>query len=144
MMPQAKSLLSGCVVLALGTTLQTTAQSQPGSPAISIELNRIHSSDKGCQITFVLKNDFTENIEKASYEVVLFNKEGLVDRMTIFDFQSLPASKTKVRQFDLKGTDCNRVSRILINGAKECKVKNRMICSQSLRLKNKTDIDFID
>ena len=44
----------------------------------------------------------------------------MVDRLTVLDFNELPAGKTKVARFDLAGTDCTRISRVLVNHATEC------------------------
>ena len=44
----------------------------------------------------------------------------IVDRLTLFDFQSLPEGRTRVRQFDLDNTRCDSIGRILINGVAAC------------------------
>lgn len=131
-------------MMALAASIGTggLAQAQKSSPAISIELNNLKPSQTGCQIIFVIKNDLGTKLEKASYEVVLFNKEGLVDRMTIFDFQTLDVGKTKVRQFNLSGTDCTKISRVLINDAKECKGAAVDACMSNLITNNRTAIEF--
>ena len=59
-------------------------------------------------------------LDKAAFEVVLFDTEGLVERMTVFDFREVPGGKTKVRQFDLPGIDCGSVGSVLVNGAANC------------------------
>lgn len=117
-------------------------QAQDKTPKILVELNNLKPSQGGCQIIFVVKNDLGKKLEKVSYEVVLFDGEGLVDRMTIFDFQSLKIGKTKVRQFNLTGTDCTKISRILINGAKECKGAEADACMSNLITNNRTAIEF--
>ena len=129
--------------IALASTgIGELAFAQSSTPVISVELNNLKPSQNGCQITFVIKNDLGKKLEKAAYEVVLFDGKGLVDRMTIFDFQTLAVGKTKVRQFNLKGTDCEKISRILINGSKECKGVDADICMTNLITKNKTTIKF--
>ena len=44
----------------------------------------------------------------------------MVDRLTVLDFNELPAGKTKVARFDLAGADCGKISRVLVNHATEC------------------------
>lgn len=117
-------------------------QAQDKTPKISVELNNLKPSQGGCQIIFVVKNDLGKKLEKVSYEVVLFDGDGLVDRMTIFDFKALNVGKTKVRQFNLTGTDCSKISRILINGAKECKGAEADACMSNLITNNRTAIEF--
>ena len=131
-------------ILALVTATATgePVQAQDKTPNISVELNNLKPSQDGCQIIFVVKNNLGRKLEKVSYEVVLFDGEGLVDRMTIFNFQTLNDGKTKVRQFNLAGTDCTKISRVLINSAKECKGANEDACMSNLITNNKTAIEF--
>ncbi|MBL4892596.1 MAG: hypothetical protein JKX91_12410 [Rhizobiaceae bacterium] len=133
-------LFIAALVAAVGTG--GPIQAQDITPTISIELNSLKPSQGGCQIIFVVKNDLGKKLEKVSYEVVLFNSEGLVDRMTIFDFQTLSIGKTKVRQFNLTGTDCTKINRVLINGAKECKGADADACMSNLTTNNRTAIEF--
>lgn len=90
------------------------------APALRLELNALEASDKGCRMAFVVQNGLDKNIAKAAYEIALFNKQGLVDRLMVLDFQDLPANKTKVRRFDLTETDCSDIGRVLINDASSC------------------------
>ncbi|MGX9145037.1 hypothetical protein [Mesorhizobium sp. 128a] len=95
------------------------AQSAP-APQLSLELNAAQPSDKGCRLTFVVNNALGADLSKAAFEIALFNDAGLVDRLSVLDFKDLPVGKTKVTRFDLAGTDCTKLSRVLINSATEC------------------------
>ena len=90
------------------------------APALALELNSLQPSDKGCRLTFVVANNLGAGLTKAAFEIALFNDAGIVDRLTVLDFNELPAGKTKVARFDLAGTDCAKISRVLINHATEC------------------------
>ena len=87
---------------------------------LSVELNEVAPSEKGCKLTFVATNGLTQSLDKASFEFVLFDGKGLVERMAVLDFRDLPAGKMKVRQFDLAGTKCDQVKSLLINDAPVC------------------------
>ena len=87
---------------------------------LSVELNEVVPSEKGCKLTFVATNGLARSLDKASFEFVLFDGKGLVERMAVLDFRDLPAGKTKVRQFDLPGTKCEAVKSLLINDAPVC------------------------
>lgn len=91
------------------------------SPELVLELNALQPSEKGCRLTFVVTNNLGAELEQAAFEIALFNEAGLVDRLTVLDFKDLPAGKTKVTRFDLPGTDCAKVSRVLVNAATQCK-----------------------
>lgn len=120
------------------------AQSAPPSSALMLELNAAQPSDKGCRFTFVVTNNLGADLSKAAFEIALFNQAGVVDRLTVLDFKELPAGKTKVTRFDLPGTECTRVSRVLINHATECTGQGvePQACLKSLRTESKSGIAF--
>jgi len=93
---------------------------EAASPALLLELNATQPSDKGCRLTFVVTNNLGAELTKAAFEIALFNDAGVVDRLTVLDFNELPAGKTKVARFDLAGADCGKISRVLVNHATEC------------------------
>ncbi|MEW9805227.1 hypothetical protein ABUE31_04400 [Mesorhizobium sp. ZMM04-5] len=97
------------------------AQDAPApDPGLVLELNGVQPSDKGCRLTFVVTNNLGGELGKAAFEIALFNEAGVVDRITVLDFNELPAGKTKVTRFDLAGADCAQISRVLINSATDC------------------------
>lgn len=105
---------------ALPARAQEAAKDPAPVPALVLELNGAQASDKGCRLTFVVTNNLGAELTKAAFEIALFNDTGVVDRLTVLDFSELPAGKTKVARFDLAGTDCTKISRVLINHATEC------------------------
>ncbi|WP_214470530.1 hypothetical protein [Mesorhizobium sp. dw_380] len=113
-------------------------------PALTLELNAAQPSDKGCRLTFLVNNDLGADLSKAAFEIALFNEAGVVDRLTVLDFKDLPAGKTKVTRFDLTGTDCAKVSRVLINSATECTGTGvePNACMRKLKTATKTSIAF--
>lgn len=99
-----------------------SVNAQEAVPALglTIELNDVAPSQKGCKLTFVAGNALAQSLSKVSFEFVIFDQKGLVERMAVLDFRDLPAGKTKVRQFDLPGTNCDAVKSLLINDAPAC------------------------
>jgi hypothetical protein len=131
---------------AVATTLAwgAVAQEAKTPPALTLELNGAQPSDKGCRLTFVVNNDLGAGLSKAAFEIALFNQEGVVDRLTVLDFKDLPAGKTKVTRFDLAGTDCAKISRVLVNSATECAGSGikPTACLAHLKTQTKTAISF--
>ena len=124
-MPRASTLASHAfLALAFCASAASPAGAQEAAkapaPALVLELNGAQPSDKGCRLTFVVTNNLGAELTKAAFEIALFNEAGVVDRLTVLDFNELPAGKTKVARFDLAGTDCTKISRVLINHATEC------------------------
>lgn len=88
--------------------------------ALSIELNKTANSGAGCRLTFVAKNDTGAPLDKASYEIAVFDANNQVARLLIFEFGSLAIGKTKVVEFEYPSLACNGISRILVNTSPEC------------------------
>jgi hypothetical protein len=120
------------------------ARAQAPGQGLSLELNGAQPSDKGCRLTFVVANNLGADLSKAAFEIALFNDAGVVDRLTVLDFKDLPAGKTKVTRFDLAGTDCTKLSRVLINSATECAGTGVEpgACMRGLKTETKTGIAF--
>lgn len=89
-------------------------------------------------------NGLGTDIAGVTYEMVLFDQGGLVERMSVLDFKELPAGKTRVRQFDLAGADCSGISRVLVNDAKACDGKGLEPddCTGRLRTATKIYLPF--
>jgi len=68
----------------------------------------------------------------------------VVDRLTVLDFKDLPAGKTKVVRFDLAGTDCGKISRVLVNSATDCTGAGveTSACMRQLKTDSKAGIAF--
>ena len=135
-------LLTSTLAMSLGL-VPAWAQSAP-APQLSLELNAAQPSDKGCRLTFVVNNGLGADLSKAAFEIALFNEAGVVDRLSVLDFKDLPAGKTKVTRFDLAGTNCTKLSRVLINSATECAGTGVEpgACMRGLKTQTKTGIAF--
>jgi hypothetical protein len=119
------------------------AQSAP-APQISLDLNALQPSATGFRFTFVVSNALATPIDRAAYEMALFDRNGVVDRLTVLDFKGLAAGKTKVSRFDLSGVDCANVGRVLINDATECAGTGTApdACLATLKTESKSGIPF--
>lgn len=107
-------------IFLLAATGSASGQESSPAPALTLELNALQPSDKGCRLTFIATNNLNAPLDKAAFEIALFNHAQVVDRITVLDFKDLPQGKTKVRRFDLADTDCSKIARVLVNDATEC------------------------
>jgi hypothetical protein len=135
-----KPLIAGMLTL----LMSSAALAQEAKPSLLLELNGVQASEKGCRLTFLVKNDLGAELSRAAFEVALFNELGVVDRLTVLDFKELPAGKTKVTRFELAGTDCAKVTRVLINSATECQGAGiePAACMRQLATSSKAGIEF--
>jgi len=68
-----------------------------------------------------------------------------VAKLTLLDFQDLPAGRLRVRQFQFAGLACSEISRVLINGADTCEGDKLPdgACDKGLTLRSLTDMELI-
>ncbi|MEB8386456.1 hypothetical protein OO012_04380 [Rhodobacteraceae bacterium KMM 6894] len=119
------------------------AQEADLDKAVHIELNTAKSNEKGCTLTFMVTNGHASPIEKVVYETVLFDSAGQVDRLTLFDFGTLPPGRPRVRQFTVPGVACDGLSQVLINGAHTCEAPALAsnACEAGLTFNTRTKIE---
>ena len=141
---RAKSLILLTTLAAIPAGMGPALAQQAEAASLSLELNGAQPSDKGCRLTFVVTNTLGAGLTKAAFEIALFNTAGVVDRITVIDFKDLPAGKTKVTRFDLSGTDCGKISRVLVNSATECVGQGvePTACMRDLKTTSKAGITF--
>lgn len=112
---------------------------------LRIELNAAEQRDGACLLTFVVENRQDRDIAKAVYETVLFDTEGRVDRLTLFNFADLPAGRVRVRQFSVPDLSCASLGRVLINGVNTCEAPDSGAdaCDGALELDSRTAIEVL-
>ena len=133
------------VLAALSCASAAAAQDDDLGAAVLIELNAAKTNEGSCTLSFLVLNGHAGQIDKAVYETVLFDAAGQVDRLTLFDFGTLPPGRPRVRQFTIPGAACDGFSRILINGAHTCEAADLAdgACEAGLLLKTRTEIEVI-
>ena len=115
-----RTILLSTMLSAVALTNAAAQEAATAGKGLEIELNALASSQKGCLFTFVAANGLAQNVTKVSFEFVIFNDKGTVERLALLDFRDLPAGKSKVRQFDVPDIKCETVKNLLINDATVC------------------------
>ncbi len=123
---------------------QDVNSAAPASAAhkLTVELNALASSQKGCMMTFVAENDMATPINKISFELAFFNDKNAVDRVIVLDFRDLPLGKKRVRQFDMPGVKCETLSRIIVNDTPVCDGPAAGECKAALNTRSQTSVPF--
>ncbi|WP_353336846.1 hypothetical protein [Pseudooceanicola nitratireducens] len=123
----------------------TTTTTPTPPPGLRIELNAAAAQETGCKLSFVVQNGYGADATKTVLETVIFDAAGQVNRMTLFDFGTLPQGRTRVRQFVIPGTACEGIGQVLFNGAHSCQVEGQDAgaCMSNLRLSTRTDIEVL-
>lgn len=135
------TLAALCVALA---SPDIRAQEGPAKAGLHLELNRLEQNGGACRATFVARNGYGTQLEETAFELVLFDKAGLVSLITVFDFGALPTGKTLVKRFDLKETPCASLSRVLVNAVARCRGDGigPADCISNLTTANRTEAEF--
>ncbi len=87
---------------------------------ISFQLNSAAGVKDACRFNFVFHNGVSAPIKDLVLELVVFDRQNLVDRFVLVKSGSLPKGKTRVRQFDFAGLACDKVAKLLVNEVKVC------------------------
>lgn len=143
MMQNPLTALTLSAALAFSGIAAAPALAQDGG-AFRLELNNTSVVDQGCRLTYVATNSMGLDLSEASYEVAVFDGEGLVQRLLILQFGELADGRTKVVQFDLADTSCTDVSRLLVNSVSECTASDgtEPDCLAALETTTRSDIEF--
>ena len=131
------------VLAGLAFALPAAAEEEVLGEKVLIELNATKTNEASCTLTFLVLNGYASQIDKAIYETVLFDSNGQVDRLTLFDFGTLPPGRPRVRQFSVPGVACDGLSQVLINGAHTCEAPELSdgACEAGLELETRVDIE---
>lgn len=121
------------------------AQSTLEEPALLVELNTAQTVDGACRLSFLIVNEHPSDIASVVYETVLFNADGSVNQLTLFDFGALPSNRPRVRQFEVPGVVCTDLGQLLINGASSCEAGElgNGLCASSLQISSQTEIEVL-
>lgn len=115
------------------------------SGKIAIELNTISKGEGNCTLTFLVTNGHDVEIEQLVYETVLFDAGGAVNRLTLFDFGTLPVARPRVRQFAVPDLACGGLGRVLFNGLHTCKADGleRAACAAGMVPSSRVGIEVL-
>lgn len=117
--------------------------SPAASETLSIRLDQANPGADQCQLVFVLENGFATEFESLQAEVVLLTPESRVLRLSLLDFQSLPANGLRVRSFNLAGLDCGDIGRVLFNAMGPCAPLDARTCTAALQVSSSTEIEVL-
>lgn len=126
----------------LGSASLATAEEATSTPQLTLQLNALQQAQSNCRVSFVAFNGLETLLDKAAFELALFNREGAIDRLVTLDFKQLQRGKTKVLQFELPGLDCANVGRVLINDVSACEGADIVPDTCFLRLQTSTRLDI--
>jgi hypothetical protein len=134
-------------VLAIAGLGGVAAQAQDDAAQFTLELNAATETEAGsCRLTYVASNQSDVALDRTAYEVAIFDAQGIVTRLLVLEFGALIEGKTKILQFDLAGSACGSISRIVVNDVAACTVAGTSdetdVCMAGLAASSRTAIQF--
>lgn len=132
------------VLLVALLALASPALAETPAAELHLDLNALQPVAGACRVTFLATNNLGAALDKSTFELAIFGKDGAIARVVALDFKGLTAGKTKVVQFDLKDIDCASVSRVLVNDVTACAGTGiePTACLADLRTSTATGINF--
>jgi hypothetical protein len=106
---------------ATSTPSATTTPAAQSDANISLELNKLEPSDKGCRAYIVVSNPAATPLDSFRLDLVMFQKDGVIGRRFALDLGPLRPNKRAVKLFEMDGTKCEDIGSFLVNDVMECK-----------------------
>jgi len=137
-------LCSFLAATCVAATSITPVLAQNETSDFFLELNSASDTATGdCRLTYVATNRTGTSLSEASYEVAVFDANGIVTRILVLAFGALPEGKTRVVQFDIAGQSCADTSRIIVNAVAACGTAgDANICLDALTTASRAPIQF--
>jgi hypothetical protein len=135
-----------CLVAAFAHAQDTTPPAQPESSGdgVSLELNKLEKSDKGCRAYVVVTNPTSTTYDAFKLDLVLFQTDGVIGRRLALDLSPVRPDKRSVKLFDLEGAKCEDIGSFLVNDVLDCKTSAGPAtdCLARLKVKSLTKVEI--
>jgi hypothetical protein len=96
-----------------------TAQETDSNP-LNVELNKMETVGDACRVYLVFENGTGRTFTDYTLDLVMFAQDGGILNRLAVNAGRLDEGKTRVKLFDVPGTDCARIGRILVNDVMSC------------------------
>ena len=111
-----------CILMAIyyGTALGDVSFARAQQEGIAIELNKAESTPAGCRLHFDIHNTTNTKFKVFSADLVFFDLDGVMSSRSLVSFGQLHRNKHHFNSWEFPSVDCAKVSRILVNGIRQC------------------------
>ena len=136
--------LATALLVALPAPILAQEGAVDAAPSINVEMNSTLQLEGACQLTFMLNNGLEVDVESLVFETVLLTKDGVVERLTLFDMRDLPSSTPRVRQFNVPSLACDALGQVLVNGVADCSGTGVDLdtCTKALDYSTRIDVEL--
>jgi hypothetical protein len=140
----AACLLVGASAHAQDKAATTAPAASESGEGITLELNKIEKSEKGCRAYVVVTNPTSTAYEAFKLDLVMFQTDGIVGRRFALDLSPVRPDKRSVKLFDLDGAQCDQIGSFLINDVMDCRTSSGPAtdCLARLKVKSLTKVEI--
>jgi len=109
---------------------------------ITLELNKLEASEKGCRAYVVVSNPSSTTYDAYKLDLVMFQNDGVIGRRFALDLAPLRPSKRTVKLFELDNTSCDNIGSFLVNDVLECRAASGPVtdCLTGLKVSSLTKV----
>lgn len=90
------------------------------SAGVSLELNKLETTEKGCRAVVVVNNQTDTAYQTLKLELVMF-EGGVFTRRIAVDLAPVRPQKRSVKLFEIDNIACDKITELLINDVMDCK-----------------------
>lgn len=111
---------------------------------ITLELNKLETSEKGCRAYIVVSNPTSTSYETYKIDLVQFQTDGIIGRRLALELAPIRADKRSVKLFDLEGIQCDGIGSFLVNDVLDCRTNAGPVnsCLAGLEVRSLTKVDI--
>jgi hypothetical protein len=145
-----KPFLAAAAALLFMTGMPALAQdTQPASEAtedntVTLELNKLQASEKGCRAFLVVSNPSSTKYDKFQIDLVMFQSDGVIGSRFAVELAPLLPSKRSIKEFVLTDTQCDSIGSFLVNDIMECSADAGPVndCLARLKVNSLTKVEI--
>lgn len=148
-----KSLLVPAAAILIVGAATSHAEDAPAHPAgspeagkdsITLELNKLEPTDKGCKAYVVASNPTTTSYDALRLDLVMFQTDAVIGRRFALELAPLRPGKRTVKMFDLDGSKCDGIGSFFINDIIECKSEAGPVadCLSRIKVNSLTKVEL--
>jgi hypothetical protein len=132
------------IVSAVSHAEDAPAHPEGGQDSITLELNKLEPSEKGCKAYVVASNQSATSYDALKLDLVMFQTDGVIGRRFALELAPLRPSKRTVKMFELDGAKCDGIGSFLINEVMECKSDTGPIadCLSRIKVNSLTKVEI--
>jgi len=132
------------LLIAATPFLLQEAKAQQDQDSISVELNKLEPSEKGCRAFIVISNTSSTAYEVFKLDLVMFKTDGIIGRRFALNLAPMRPTKRTVKLFDLDDTKCEDIGSFLVNDVMECRTADQtdQDCLARLKVSSLTNVEI--